>query len=320
MKNFQCLAGVVAACLPLAGAAADFPMKPVRVIVPWPAGGSTDTLARIVGQRLTTIVGQPVVIDNRGGAAGTIGVDIAAKANPDGYTITIVEASHAVMPATTLKMPYDLARDLAPLTMLGVSPQIVYINAALQVKSLNEFIALAKAKPGLIPTAHTGIGSFTHLSLELLQARTGVKFNQISYKGAAPAMIELAGGQVHLYIATLASGAGTLRTGRIKAVAIASEKRLDALPDVPTLNELGIKDMVIQQWWIYAAPVKVPNAILTRLNRDLVSAIDHPSVRERVAELAVDLATTTPAQSKARIAVELERWAGIAREAGIKPE
>jgi tripartite-type tricarboxylate transporter receptor subunit TctC len=295
-------------------------MKPIRVIVPWPAGGSTDTLARIVGQRLTTIVGQPIVIDNRGGAAGTIGVDMAAKASPDGYTITIVEASHSVMPATTLKLPYDLARDLAPLTMIGVSPQIVYINAALPAKSFNEFIALAKAKPGAVPAAHTGIGSFTHLSLELLQARTGTKFNQIGYKGAAPAMIELGGGQVYMYMATLASGAGTLRTGRIKAVAIAGEKRVDALPDVPTCGELGMKDMVINQWWGYVAPVNVPAPILARLSKDLVAAIDHPSVRERVAELAVDVGTTSPAQTKARIAFELQRWATIAREAGIKPE
>ena len=320
MNIFQRWVGLVAGCLSLAVAAADYPTKPIRVIVPWPAGGSTDTLARIVGQQLTTVVGQPVVIDNRGGAAGTIGVDLAAKASPDGYTITIVEASHAVMPATTLKLPYDLARDLAPLTMIGVSPQIVYINAALPAKTLNEFIALAKAKPGAIPAAHTGIGSFTHLSLEMLQMRTGAKFNQIGYKGAAPAMIELAGGQVYLYIATLASGAGTLRTGRIKAVAIAAEKRVAALPDVPTLSEVGIKDMVIEQWWSYVAPVNVPKAILARLNKDLVAAIDHPSVRERVAELAVDLGTTSPAQSKARIAFELERWAAIAREAGVKPE
>ena len=320
MNFLQRWVGLVAGCLPLAVAAADYPTKPIRVIVPWPAGGSTDTLARIVGQQLTTVVGQPVVIDNRGGAAGTIGVDMASKAIPDGYTITIVEASHAVMPATTLKLPYDLARDLAPLTMIGVSPQIVYINAALPAKTLNEFIALAKAKPGAIPAAHTGIGSFTHLSLEMLQMRTGAKFNQIGYKGAAPAMIELAGGQVYCYIATLASGAGTLRTGRIRAVAIASEKRLAALPDVPTLSELGIKDMVIEQWWSYVAPVNVPKAILARLNKDLVSAIDHPSVRERVVELAVDVSTTTPAQSKARIAAELERWAAIAREAGVKPE
>jgi tripartite-type tricarboxylate transporter receptor subunit TctC len=319
MNIFQRCVGLFAVCLSLSVAAADY-AKPIRVIVPWPAGGSTDTLARIVGQRLTAIVGQPVVIDNRGGAAGTIGLDMASKASADGYTISIAEASHAAMPATTLKLPYDLARDLAPLTMIGISPQIVYINAALPAKSLNEFIALAKAKPGSVPAAHTGIGSFTHLSLELLQMRTGAKFNQIGYKGAAPAMIELAGGQVHCYIATLASGAGTLKTGRVKAVGIASEKRLDALPDVPTLGELGIKDMVIEQWWIFVAPANVPNAVLARLNKDLVAAIDDRSVRERVAELAVDLHTTTPAQSKARIAVELERWAAIAREAGIKPE
>jgi tripartite-type tricarboxylate transporter receptor subunit TctC len=319
MIFFQRCVGLVAGCLSLAVAAADY-AKPIRVIVPWPAGGSTDTLARIIGQRLTTIVGQPVVIDNRGGAAGTIGLDMASKASADGYTISIAEASHAVMPATTLKLPYDLARDLAPLTMIGVSPQIVYINSALPAKTLNEFLALAKAKPGTVPAAHTGIGSFTHLSLELLQMRTGAKFNQIGYKGAAPAMIELAGGQVYCYIATLASGAGTLRSGRIRAVAIASEKRLDALPDVPTLGELGIKDMVIEQWWIYVAPANVPGAILARLNKDLIAAIDDRSVRERVAELAVDLHTTSPAQSKARIAAELERWAAIAREAGVKPE
>ena len=320
MKIFQRCVGLVAGCLSLAVAAADYPAKPIRVIVPWPAGGSTDTLARIVGQRLTTLVGQPVVIDNRGGAAGTIGVDIASKASPDGYTITIVEAAHAIMPATTLKLPYDLARDLAPLTMIGVSPMIVYINAALPAKSLNDYIALAKAKPGLLPAAHTGIGSFTHLSLELLQTRTGTKFNQISYKGAAPALIELAGGQVDLYMATLASGAGTLRTGRIRAVAITGEKRITGLPDVPTLAELGIKDMVIEQWWMYVAPANVTNAILARLNKDLIAAIDHPSVRERVVDLAVDVSTTSRAQSKARIAAELERWAAIARNAGMKPE
>ena len=225
-----------------------------------------------------------------------------------------------IMPATTLKLPYDLARDLAPLTMIGVSPMIVFINAALPAKSLNDYIALAKAKPGLLPAAHTGIGSFTHLSLELLQTRTGTKFNQISYKGAAPALIELAGGQVDLYMATLASGAGTLRTGRIRAVAITGEKRITGLPDVPTLAELGIKDMVIEQWWMYVAPANVTNAILARLNKDLIAAIDHPSVRERVVDLAVDVSTTSRAQSKARIAAELERWAAIARNAGMKPE
>jgi tripartite-type tricarboxylate transporter receptor subunit TctC len=197
---------------------------------------------------------------------------------------------------------------------------IVFLNAGSPAKSLKDFVALAKAKPGEIPAAHTGLGSFTHLSLELLQTRTGVKFNQVSYKGAAPAMIEVAGGQVQLGIFTLASAAGTLKTGRVTAAAIAGEKRLDALPDVPTLGELGLKDLVINQWWGYVAPANVEGAIVTRLHKDLVTAIDHPFVRERVTELAVDMSTSTPAQLKSLIAAELQRWATVARNAGIKPE
>ena len=320
MNLFLRFAVLVTGLMPLWVAAADYPAKPIRVIVPWPAGGSTDTLARIVGQRLTTVVGQPVVIDNRGGASGTIGVDMASKANPDGYTITIVEVAHVVMPATTLKLPYDLARDLEPLTTIGVSPMIIFLYSGSPAKSLKDFFALAKAKPGEVPAAHTGVGSFTHLSLELLQSRSGTKFNQVSYKGAAPAMIELAGGQVQVGIVTLASAAGTLRTGRITAVAVAGDKRIEVLPGVPTLGELGIKDMVINQWWGYVAPAHVQAAVAARLYKDLVTAIDHPSVRERVTELAVDLRTMNPGQFKAYIAAELKRWATIAHDAGIKPE
>jgi tripartite-type tricarboxylate transporter receptor subunit TctC len=312
--------GFMAVLVPFAAAAADYPAKPIRVVVPWPAGGSTDTLARIVGQRLTTIVGQPVVIDNRAGATGTIGVDMVAKSIPDGYTITIVEAAHVVMPATTAKLPYDLARDFAPLTLIGVSPQIVFLNAGLPAKTLKDFVALAKTKPGEFGAAHTGPGSFTHLSLELLQTRTGTKFNQVSYKGAAPAMIELAGGQVQIGIFTLASAAGTLRTGRLTPIAVAGDKRVDALPDVPTTGELGLKDLIINQWWGYVAPANVPAPIIARLNKDLVAAIDHPSVREKVTELAVDVRTTTPAQLKTLIGNELQRWVTIARDAGMKPE
>ena len=320
MNIFRRYAVLVSGLLPLLAAAADFPAKPIRVVVPWPAGGSTDTLARIVGQRLTTITGQTVVVDNRGGAAGTIGVDMVAKAIPDGYTITIVEGAHVILPATTARLPYDLARDFMPLTLIGVSPQIMFLYAGSPAKSLKDFIALAKAKPGEVTASHTGIGSFTHLTLELLQSRTGAKFNQVSYKGAAPAMIELAGGQVQLGIFTLASAAGTLRTGRVTPVAIMGDKRLDALPDVPTLAELGMKDLVINQFWAYVAPVGVPAAIVARLNKDLVAAIDHPSVRERVTELAVDVRTTTSAQLKTYIAAELQRWATVARDAGMKPE
>src|SRR5262245_35424630 len=300
--------------------AADFPTKPIRVLVPWPAGGSTDTIGRIVAQRLTIIAGQQVVIDNRPGAGRAIGAAIASKASPDGYTLVIVEASHVIMPATTAGLGYDLARDFAPLTLVGVSPQILFLHAGLPAKSVADFVATARAKPGQVPVAHTGVGSFTHLMTELFQMRTGVKFNQVSYKGAAPAMIDLASGEVHLYMATFASGAGMLRTGRIRPIAVASEKRISALPEVPTLGEVGIHDMVVIQWWGYVAPIKVPEAIQARLHKDLVAAIDDASVRERVTELAVDVSTSTPAHLKAHIAAELKRWAVVARSAGLKPE
>ena len=318
--SFAILSGALLLGLVSAALAQSYPTRPIRFIVPFAPGGSTDTLARIVGQRLTTITGQTVVVDNRAGAAGTIGVDMVAKAIPDGYTITIVEGAHVILPATTARMPYDLARDFMPLTLIGVSPQILFLYTGSPAKSFKDFIALAKAKPGEVTASHTGIGSFTHLTLELLQSRTGAKFNQVSYKGAAPAMIELAGGQVQLGIFTLASAAGTLRTGRVTPVAIMGDKRLDALPDVPTLAELGMKDLVINQFWAYVAPVGVPAATVARLNKDLVAAIDHPSVRERVTELAVDVRTTTSAQLKTYIAAELQRWATVARDAGMKPE
>jgi hypothetical protein len=186
-------------------AAADFPTKPVRMIVPWPAGGATDALGRMIGQRLTEVMGQQIVIDNRGGAAGAIGAGVAARATPDGYTFIILEGSHVIAPATTAQLPYDIERDFAPLTLVGVSPLILFVHAGLPVKSVGDFLAAAKAKPGQIPVAHSSTGSLTHLVAELFQQRTGVKLNLVGYKGAAPAFIALASGEAHLYIVTLAS-------------------------------------------------------------------------------------------------------------------
>lgn len=315
------LAGLfaLAAPLALAGQAPEFPTKPVRVIVPWPPGGSTDTIARIVGQRYSSVAGQPVVIDNRAGASGTIGVDIASRATPDGYTITIAEGSHAVMPAT-VKLPYDLVRDFAPVTMIGRSPMIFFMHNGVAAKTVQELVALARAKPGAMLMAHTGIASFTHLLTELFQQRTNTRFTMVGYKGAAPALIELAGGQVHVYPATLASGAPTLKTGRVVAIAIAGDRRVDALPGVPTLAEAGFPNVSVYQWWGFIAPVKVPAAVIGKLNKDLVTSIDHASVRERVAELAVDVETSTPAQLGTAIRTELARWVETAKAAGIKAE
>jgi tripartite-type tricarboxylate transporter receptor subunit TctC len=318
MKRCVRVACLVALLAPPAQAA-DFPSRPIRVVVPWPAGGSSDAIARVIGQRHSAIAEQPVIIDNRGGGAGTIGANMASKATPDGYTLLTVEGAHVVMPATTAGLGYDLARDFAPLTMVGISPFVVFVHGALPARSFADFIATAKAKAGLVPAAHTGVGSLTHLTLEMLQTRTGVKFNQVSYKGAAPAVIDVASGEVHIYMATYASGAPMLRTGRVRVIAAAAEKRMAILPDVPTLNELGVP-MVVTQWVAYLAPTKVPPAIQKRLHKDLVAAIEGASVRERLGELAVEVGTSTPERLKAHIAAELQRWAAVAHAAGLKPQ
>ena len=317
--NHRAYVSCLIASLALPAIAADFPSRPIRVVVPWPAGGSSDAIARVIGQRHSALAEQPVIIDNRGGGAGTIGANMASKATPDGYTILTVEGAHVVMPATTAGLGYDLARDFAPLTMVGIAPFVVFVHGALPAKSLAEFIATAKAKPGLVPAAHTGVGSLTHLTLEMLQTRTGVKFNQVSYKGAAPAVIDVASGEMHLYTATYASGAPMVRTGRVRVIAAAAEKRMALLPDVPTLNELGVP-MVVTQWVAYLAPAKVPGAIQKRLHKDLVAAIEDATVRERLGELAVEVSTSTPERLKAHIAAELQRWAAVAHAAGLKPQ
>ena len=316
-RSLWCACLIALLALPVA--AAEFPTRPIRVIVPWPAGGSSDAIARIIGQRHAALAGQQIVIDNRGGMAGTIGANMASKASPDGYTLLTVEGAHVVMPATTANLGYDLARDFAPLTMVGVAPFVLFVHAGLPTKTLADFIAAAKAKPGLVPAAHTGTGSMTHLTLEMLQTRTGTKFNQVSYKGAAPAVIDVASGEMHIYMATYASGAPMVRTGRVRVMAAASEKRMPTLPDVPTLNESGVQ-MVVTQWVAYLAPAKVPAVIQARLYKDLVASIEDATVRERLAELAVDVSTSTPERLKAHIAAELERWAVVARGAGLKPE
>ena len=300
--------------------AQSYPDRPVRVIVPWPPGGSTDTLGRIVGQRLTQLLGQNVVIDNRGGGAGAIGIETASRATPDGYTVAIIEVAHALLPVTRARLPYNLLSDFAPITTIGSSPMILFVGSTVPAKSVSELIALARTKQGALLMANTGPGSVSHLTSELLQQRIGTKFTQVGYKGAGPAFIELAGGQVQAYCATLASGSATLQTGRIAALAVAGKKRLDALPNVPTLSETGVPDVVVEQWWGFVAPMKTPPDALARFHRDSVAAINDPQVRKRIGDLAVDAGSSTPQAFRTFLEAELKRWARVAKEAGIQPE
>lgn len=302
------------------GSGQPYPDRPVRIIVPWPPGGSTDVIGRIIGQRLTQLLGQNVVIDNRGGGAGAIGIEAASRATPDGYTLAIIEVAHALLPTTRARLPYDLMKDFTPVTAIGTSPQIVFVGVTIPVKSFAELIALARTKQGALLMAHTGQGSVSHLTSELLQQRTGTRFTQVGYKGAGPAFIELAGAQVQAYCATLASGSATLATGRITALAVAGKKRLDALPNVPTVAESGVPDFVVEQWWGVVAPARTPPDALARLHRDIVASVNDPQVRKRISDLAVEPETNTPQAFRAFLDVELKRWARVAKEAGIQPE
>lgn len=314
-----------AAVLSTLGAGIDalaqpYPDRPVRIIVPWPPGGSTDTIGRLLGQRLTQLLGQNVVIDNRGGGAGAIGIEAASRATPDGYTVAIIEVAHALLPTTRARLAYNLQKDFAPITTIGTSPMILFVGATVPVKSVSDLLALARTKQGALLMAQTGNGSVSHLMSELLQQRTGTRFTLVGYKGAGPAFIELAGAQVQAYGATLASGSATLATGRIVALAVAGKKRLEVLPGVPTLSESGVPDFVVEQWWGLVAPARTPPDALARLHRDSVAAIADPQVRKRVSELGVEPESSTPQAFRAFIDTEISRWARVARDAGIQPE
>jgi tripartite-type tricarboxylate transporter receptor subunit TctC len=300
--------------------AQNYPDKPVKIIVPWSTGGSTDAIARTLAQRLSESMGQSFIVENRPGAAAAIGTGEMAKAAPDGYTLGLIELPHAIAPSVVAKLPYDLQRDLQPVAMIGTSPLMLFANADLPAKSVREFVDAAKAKPGTIAIAHGGSGSSSHLAAELLQQRTGAKFNLASYKGSGPAMLDVAGGHVSAHFATFASGGPTVKTGKVAILGVASAKRLTALKDSPTFPESGIPDFVVEQWWGMVAPKGTPAPIIEKLRTQLVAALSHESMQTRLRELAIEPRPLGPTEFAAFVDAELKRWASVVKTAGIKPE
>jgi tripartite-type tricarboxylate transporter receptor subunit TctC len=302
-------------------AQAAYPDKPIKLVVPWAPGGSTDALARALGQQMATTLGQEVLVDNRPGAAGAVGTGTVAKAPADGYTITIIELPHALAPAVVARLPYDLKRDFVPISLIGTSALMLFTNPNVPAhSSVRGWLADAKDKAGALALAHSGVGAVSHLAGEVLQARAGVKLNQVPYRGSAPALTDVAGGQVSAHFATLASASALVSAGRVKPIAVASAKRLPVMPDVPTLAEQGVSGMVIEQWWGLVAPAGTPPAITERLRAELHAALGHPSVRERLRVLAIEKQPSTSAEFARFIDSEMQRWAVVARDAGLKPE
>lgn len=293
---------------------------PMKIIVPWAPGGSTDAIARVLAQRMTESQGRTVIVDNRPGAAGKIGTEAGARAAPDGSTLLLVELPHAIAPAVTLRLPYAFPRDFAPITLVGTTPLILFTNAdASAPADLRSFMARARGKSPLA-LAHSGPGTVSHLASELLAARSGVTFTLVPYKGSAPALVDVAGGVLAGHFSSLAAGAPLLGAGKLRALAVTSATRLPQLPDVPTLAELGVPDVAIDQWWALVGPAQVPAATLDKIRADAVSAIGHPATRDKLSSLGVVLRTSTREDLAAFMQAEVQRWGTVARSVGLKPE
>ncbi len=298
-----------------------YPARPISLVVPFPAGGPTDIVARIVGGRMGELLGQPFVIDNRGGAGGSIGSDIVAKAPPDGYTILIgTLATHALNTLVLPSVPYDPVRDFEPIGELLVNPNVLLINPSLGVTSVQELIRLLKANPGKYGYASSGNGTPLHLAGELFKLRTGVDMPHVPYRGAAPALNDLMSGQIMIMFETPTSSVGFIRAGTIRALAVNSLQRCSALPDVPTMAEAGVPDYVTYTWNGLFAPAKTSRAIIERLNAASNRALDDPAVRAKLTELGTDVMGSSPEALGQLVKAELAKWAPIVKASGAKAE
>ena len=300
--------------------AQGFPAKPVRIVVPYAAGGPYDDIARTLGQRLTEIWGQAVLVENRGGAGGNIGAEVVAKAVPDGYTVLLGNAGPiTVNPTLFKKLPYDPQRDLAPIGMINAGRMVLSVHPSLPVKSVKELVALAKSSPGKLTFASSGVGNLQHLGMELLQIQAGVKMNHIPYKGAAPAFVDLISGQVDSMFANIVGTMPHLRTGRVRAIAVSSAARSTLLPEVPSVAET-FKGFDIPTWSGLFAPAGTPRENLARLTGDLMKVLQRADVRERFASQGSEATPSTAEALAEHVRKETLMYAHVIRSAGITTE
>ena len=304
-----------------AAAQAPWPSKPIIYVVPFAPGGNTDTLARLIGQKLPAALGQPVVVENKPGAGGNIGSDFVAKATPDGHTIlggTI--SSHAINPSVYPKMPYDAVKSFEPIIMIGSSPLVLAVNANTPYKTLQDVIAAAKAKPGQVAFASAGNGTSPHLAGELLKSIAKVDMTHVPYKGSGPAVTDVISGQVPMMFDTMLVVGPHIKGGKLRAVTVASGKRLSALPDVPTAAEAGVKGFEVSSWQAIFAPAKTPKPVVERLNTEIARVLKLPDVQARLTELAVEPDGGPPEKLAEYQKAEIARWAKVVKEAGVKPD
>jgi tripartite-type tricarboxylate transporter receptor subunit TctC len=319
MKIWGALAAALSLLLlPATGSAQEFPTKPIKLIVPFPPGGPNDIIARVVGQRMSELVKQPVIIENRSGQAGVLGTDAVAKAAPDGYTIGITSASSLVINPSLEKMPYDVRKDLAPVTLNVTVPEMLVVASNVPANNMAELIALAKAQPGKLNFASAGVGGLPHLAGELFKLTAKLDIVHVPYRGAAPAINDLLGQQVQMTFLDLPVILPHIKAGSLKPIALGSPTRAPTAPDVPTTAEVGMPDLLIENWYGMIAPGGTPEKIIAELNRITNEAMADPGVKAKLADQGLTVAGNTPEHFRSFIDSETKKWAKVIKDAGIE--
>lgn len=303
-----------------ADAQSDYPNRPVRVVVPFAPGGTVDVVARMMAPAWGEGLGQTFVIDNRAGAGGTVGSDNVAKSAPDGYSLLAFHVGLTYGPGLFKKLPYDIKRDLQPISLIGVTPSVLVVNPGLAAKSVAELLALAKKQPGTLNYASAGIGASSHLAVELLQVVTGTKFTHVPYRGGAPAVTATLAGDTQIMVETSPSVLAHIRSGKLRALAVTGDSRLADLPDVPTMKEAGVNDYVYTTWFGLWAPAGTPPAVVDKLNLATQAALNKPSTRHGLARSGIEARHSSVAEFEKLVQTDLEKWTRIIKSAGIEPE
>ena len=319
LKLFEWVLAASAVMVALPVAAQSYPERPIRLVVPFPPGGGSDITGRVIAQKLGEALGQQIIVDNRGGAGGNIGTDIVAKAVPDGYTICMALSGPFSINGSLLgKLPFDPLKDFALITLAGATPNLLVAHPSVSVQTVKELIALAKASPGRINFASSGLGTPAQLAGELFNTMAGVKLTHVPYKGAAPALTDLLAGQVQLMFSTMPPALPHVKAGKLKAIAVTSAKRSLTTPELPTIAEAGLPGFEAITWYGMAAPAGTPKPIIARLNTEVVRLLQVPEVKERLLATGTEVAGTSPEQFAAYIKSETVKWAKVVKESGAR--
>jgi tripartite-type tricarboxylate transporter receptor subunit TctC len=310
--------GLLGALLPLTSRAQDYPVRPIHLIVPFPPGGVADIIAHPIADRLATSLGQPVVVENRGGVTGTLGASYVAHATPDGYTLLLGTTNEIAMSPTLYQsMPYDPTTAFAPITPVAVFPNVLVVGAQVPVKTLADLVAMARAKPNTVTFASSGVGSTNHLTAEIFQRQANVTILHVPYKGGGPALADVYGGQVTAIFATLPSAVGLIKGGKLRALAVTGLKRSNVLPDVPTGKESGMPELVVTTWNGVLAPAGTPPDVVARLHKALADAVADPALKQIFGALGAETELISPEQFGLRIRTDFDRWSAVIKQAGI---